>query len=159
MLYFVEEVLPKIRERMGDVPLYMLGSSITEKITALASPSVHAIGFVEDPEPWFAKARVFVAPLRYGAGMKGKIGQSLSLGLPIVTTSIGSEGMGLEADKHVLIADDTDAFADAVVRLYQDEMLWQHLADNGKAHVGQHFSQDAAGKALDRLIAMTGLSA
>ena len=158
MLYFVNEVLPKVRERIGDVPVYMLGSSITERIATLASESVHAIGFVEDPEPWFARARVFVAPLRYGAGMKGKIGQSLSLGLPIVTTSIGAEGMGLETEKHVLIADSADDFAAAVARLYEDLSLWKMLSENGKLHVDLNFSQGSAGKAIDRLIATAEIS-
>ena len=158
MIYFVNDVLPKIRERIGDVPLYMLGSSITEKITALASENVHAIGFVEDPAPWFAKARVFVAPLRYGAGMKGKIGQSLSLGLPIVTTSIGAEGMGLESENHVLIADSSDDFANAVIRLYGGNELWKKMSSNGQMHVDQNFSQGVAGKALDRLLTKTGIS-
>ncbi len=158
MLYFVNEVLPKVRERIGDVPLYMLGSSITERIAALASESVHAIGFVEDPEPWFARAKVFVAPLRYGAGMKGKIGQSLSLGLPIVTTSIGAEGMGLETEKHVLIADSANDFAAAVARLYEDASLWKMLSENGMSHVDLNFSQGSAGKAIDRLIATAGIS-
>jgi glycosyltransferase involved in cell wall biosynthesis len=158
MLYFVQEVLPKICERIGNVSLYMLGSSITDKVAALASETVHAIGFVEDPAPWFARARVFVAPLRYGAGMKGKIGQSLSLGLPIVTTSIGAEGMGLKTDKHVLIADNADDFAAAVVRLYGDTDLWRELSENGKAHVEQNFSHGSVGQAIDRLIAITGVA-
>jgi len=158
MLYFVNQVLPKVRELIGEVPLYLVGSSVTKKIVELASESIHVIGFVEDPEPWFARAKVFVAPLRYGAGMKGKIGQSLSLGLPIVTTSIGAEGMGLETEKHVLIADCPNNFAAAVARLYGDALLWKTLSENGKLHVDLNFSQDSAGKAIDKLIAAAGIS-
>ena len=74
---------------------FIIGSNMSEKVKALASGSVHAIGFVDDPAPYFDRSRVFVCPLRYGAGMKGKLGQSMSHGLPAVTTTIGAEGMGL----------------------------------------------------------------
>jgi glycosyltransferase involved in cell wall biosynthesis len=110
------------------------------------------IGYVEDPVPWFARARVFVAPLRYGAGMKGKIGQSLSLGLPVVTTLIGAEGMLLEDKKNVLIADGAQDFAAAVVKLYQDSVLWRTLAENGRMHIAEHFSNLVARESLARLL-------
>ena len=70
------------------------------------------------------KCRVSVAPLRFGAGMKGKIGEALASGLPVVTTSIGAEGVGLINGEHALIANDSEEFAGAVVRLYQDRFLW-----------------------------------
>jgi hypothetical protein len=74
--------------------------------------------FVRDVEPWFQRARVFVAPLRHGAGMKGKVGQSLAFGLPVVTTRVGAEGMGLTHEIDAMIADDRVGFAEAVIRLY-----------------------------------------
>jgi glycosyltransferase involved in cell wall biosynthesis len=116
------------------------------------SRQIQTIGFVDDPEPWFAKARVFIAPLRYGAGMKGKIGQSLSLGLPVVTTSVGAEGMHLEDGKNVLLADHPRDFAEAVVRLYRDAALWHALARNGREHVASHFSEIVARESLRRLL-------
>ena len=158
MIYFVSEILPMIHRYIGEVPLYMLGSSITAKISALTSNSIHAVGYVEDPVPWFNKSKVFVAPLRYGAGMKGKIGQSLGLGLPIVTTSIGSEGMKLRTEQHVLIADNPDSFAANVSRLYTNKDLWQKLSVNGRSHVDKHFSKYAVGQSIDQLIAMTNIS-
>ena len=110
------------------------------------------IGYVEDPIPWFARARVFVAPLRYGAGMRERSRQSLSLGLPVVTTSIGAEGMHLEDSKNVLIAQSAKDFAAAVVRLYQDPILWRTLAENGRTYIAQHFSSSAARETLARLL-------
>src|SRR5690606_34938096 len=77
--------------------------------------------------PYFNAARIFVAPLRYGAGMKGKIGQSLEYGLPVVTTAIGAEGMDLVHEKHALIADEAEAFGRETLRLYTDEALWKQL--------------------------------
>jgi glycosyltransferase involved in cell wall biosynthesis len=139
--YFVREILPSIKQQISDVEFVMLGSSITDKVRALGTKGIHAIGYVADPEPYFSKARVFVAPLRYGAGMKGKIGQALSFGVPIVSTSIGTEGMGLLNERHLLVADSAPAFAAAVVRLYRDDDLWQRISIAGQDHVRNSFSE------------------
>jgi len=144
IFYFVDEILPQIKEQLGSIPFFILGSSVTGSMKRVESDTVHIIGYVEDPVPWFNKTRVFVAPLRYGAGMKGKIGQSLGLGLPAVTTSIGAEGMMLENGKHVLIADNPTDFANEVIKLYQDPVLWNKLAEQGRLHISQHFSETAA---------------
>ena len=125
MSYFVKEILPLIRQDIPGVVFYMVGSHITETVQALASQDVVAVGYVPDLTPYLDGCRVFVAPLRYGAGMKGKIGQSMGFGLPVVTTSIGAEGMGLIDGEHILIADSPAAFARAVVRLYTDDLLWE----------------------------------
>ena len=92
---FIETVLPKIHARLPEVCLYLIGSHMKDKMKALASETVKIIGWVDEVEPEFAKRRVFVSYLRYGAGMKGKLGQALSSGLPVVSTTIGAEGMGL----------------------------------------------------------------
>jgi glycosyltransferase involved in cell wall biosynthesis len=148
MLHFVREVLPQVEELCGDVELFMLGSSMTEPVRALASSRVHAIGYIEDPAAWFDRARVFVAPLRFGAGMKGKIGHAMSLGLPVVTTPVGAEGMRLEAGRHALIADGAPDFARAVARLIEDDDLWRDMARAALDHVGRHFSQNAASQPM-----------
>ena len=87
-----------------------------------------------------SRCRVFVAPLRFGAGMKGKVGQSMSHGLPIVATKIGAEGMGLRHETEILIADGPQDFANSVNRLYSDEILWRKLSHNGLAHVEANYS-------------------
>ena len=112
-----------------------------DRIASLASPSVCPVGFVADTTPLFDACRVFVAPLRYGAGMKGKIGHSMSHGLPVVTTTVGAEGLALTDGVDVLLADSADAFAEAVVRLYMDDDLWRRMAHASLAHVRQHFSE------------------
>ena len=84
--------------------------------------------------------------------MKGKIGQALSLGLPIVTTSIGAEGMGLENEREVLVADDPRAFAAAVLRLYHDSDLWSRLSSAGREHILANFSESAAKPAISSLL-------
>ena len=150
--HFVRDVYPLIERHIPGIEFTMLGSSITDKVRALRTKTIHAVGYVTDPEPYFAKARVFVAPLRYGAGMKGKIGQALSFGLPIVTTSIGAEGMDLVNERHVLVADDPEAFAAAVVRLYTDNVLWERISAAGRDHVLNNFSELAAKSAIASLL-------
>ena len=93
-------------------------------------------GWVDDIGAFSESARVFVAPLRYGAGVKGKIGQSLAYGLPVVTTSIGAEGMSLVDGRDVLIGDTSEHFARNLVQLYKDQLLWQNLSRNSIEYIG-----------------------
>ena len=152
MLYFVREVFPILRQRLGPIRLYIVGSNPTAEVLGLQSEEVVVTGYVPNVTPYFEKARVFIAPLRFGAGMKGKIGQSMSFGLPIVTTNIGAEGMGLEDGKHVLIADLSPAFADAVVRLYSDEELWQILSVESKNYIHAMYSTSTMESILSEIL-------
>jgi polysaccharide pyruvyl transferase CsaB len=99
VVFFVEEILPLIRKILPDVTFVCVGSDPSERILALASDGITVTGYVPDVSPIFENSRVFVSPLRYGAGMKGKIGQSMGYGLPVVTTTIGAEGIGLVQKK------------------------------------------------------------
>lgn len=146
--WFVREILPIVQRQLPDVVLRVVGSDVPRRIRELASPSVRVLGHVPAVRPVFESSRVFVSPLRYGAGMKGKIGQSMSYGLPVVTTSIGAEGMLLSDGENALVADEPAAFADAVVRLATDEQLWTRVSAAGLEHVERHFSERAALKRL-----------
>ncbi|MDM8560198.1 glycosyltransferase [Candidatus Parabeggiatoa sp. HSG14] len=152
MYSFIEEVLPKIHARLPDVCLYLIGSNMKDKMKALANEHVKVIGWVDHVEPEFAKRRVFVSYLRYGAGMKGKLGQALSVGLPIVTTTIGAEGMGLKEGETALIADQPDSFAEAVCRLYEDSLLWEKLSHQGKAYIEKNYGDSAVRNKLRDLL-------
>ena len=127
--WLVEEIMPIVWEKIR-IPVTLLGNAPGKDVQALESELVSVPGYVKDIAPYFTSHRVFVAPLRYGAGMKGKIGESLAYRLPIVTTSIGSEGVGLTDGVDVLIADDKVAFAQQIFQAYQDELLWRGLACN-----------------------------
>jgi len=150
--YFIKTVLPKIHERLPGVCFYVIGSHIKEEMRALASDTVKIVGWVEEVAPEFAKRRVFVSYLRYGAGMKGKLGQALSLGLPVVTTHIGAEGMGLVQGETAMIADEPEQFAEAVVNLYNDETRWQQMATQGKTYIQHHFGTDMVRQKLQDLL-------
>ena len=143
VLWFVEHVLPSVARSIPDVVLHVVGSKAPEEIRRLDSRHVKVAGFVPDVDPVFDAARVFVSPLRYGAGMKGKIGQAMCAGLPVVTTSVGSEGMLLVDRQNAMVTDDPAAFAAAVVEVYRDPELWTRLSRSGRRHVEAHFSAAA----------------
>jgi glycosyltransferase involved in cell wall biosynthesis len=90
--------------------------------------------------------------LRYGAGVKGKINQSLAYGLPVVATPQAAEGMFLVDGESVLLASDPRSFADAAIRLYRDEQLWRRLSDQGIEVMKEHFSFDAAKRAMQQVV-------
>ncbi|MDL1964394.1 MAG: glycosyltransferase, partial [Deltaproteobacteria bacterium] len=152
IVWFVESVLPLIERKLSLVPLCIVGSHPTESVKLLASPDVIVTGYVKDVCPYFEKARVFVCPLRYGAGIKGKIGQSMAYGLPVVTTSIGAEGMGLTDGHNALIADDEEMFAQKVIKVYQDRKLWETLSLNAMALIEKNYSPAAVKQALRMLL-------
>jgi len=150
--YFVEEIFPRVRSRLPGIEFVILGSNMPPSVLGLAAPGVRPVGYVEDPAPYFHAARVFVAPLRYGAGMKGKVGQAMSAGLPSVATPIAAEGMDLEHERHVLVAGAPGEFADAVIRLCGDDVLWHHLSEQGRQHIEQRFSPAAVRAQLQSLL-------
>ena len=154
--WYVDEIQPHLR-RHEELHLTALGSDPPPDLLARASHDVLIPGFLADVSGYFHGARVFVAPLRYGAGMKGKIGHAMSLGVPVVTTSVGAEGMGLLDGEHALIADTAESFADAIVRLYTDRVLWERLAEKALAKVNAEWSSDAMSRRLQALLEHVGL--
>jgi O-antigen biosynthesis protein len=151
-IWFVEAILPLVRATRPDIRVYLVGSRAPAEVLALGEhPGVVFHGFVEDLEPLLDSVRIAIAPLRYGAGVKGKINMSMSYGQPVVATGVAVEGMHLEGGIDVLVADSAEDFAAAVLRLYEDEALWLQLSANGLANVERHFSFDSARSAVRRM--------
>jgi glycosyltransferase involved in cell wall biosynthesis len=150
-LFYCRDIVPRLRERLPGVVSYLIGSNPPPAVTKLAGNGVEVLGYVPEIEPWFDKCRLSVSPLRYGAGVKGKINHSMSRGLPVVATRTSVEGMHLVEGEEVLVADDPDAFADAIARLYRDEALWNRLSAAGLANVRRHFSPEAAAEPIGRV--------
>ena len=144
VLWFVREVFPAVRAALPDVVFHVIGSKATPEILALAHDGVVVHGFVEDLAPFMDGCRVSLAPLRYGAGVKGKVNMAMSYGLPVVATAAAVEGMHVRSGEDVLVADLPADFAASIVRAYNDAALWKKLSDNGLANVRAHFSFDAA---------------
>ncbi len=154
VLFFCREVMPLIRARIPDVGLKVIGADPPAEILEFAGNGIEILGYVPDVEPYFVNCRLSVAPLRYGAGVKGKVNQSLAHGLPVVATSIAVEGMYLVDGVSVLIANDAPSFAASVTRLYTDPGLWQRLSHGGLAVMERYFSFAAAERAVREALAL-----
>lgn len=145
--WFVAQVWPQVRKALPTVEFHIIGAEAPDSVLALAKvPGVKVIGFVEDLDPVLETLRVGVAPLQYGAGIKGKVAVTMGAGIPCVCTEIAAEGMGIRNDVHALVENDPQRFAEAVVALYQDKKAWTRLAANGRALVRESFG-DAANRA------------
>lgn len=155
VIWFVERILPLIRKQLPTVSFSIVGSNPTRKVKALASATVTVTGYVPDVDPYFAKARVFVSPLRYGAGLKGKLGQSFAYGLPVVTTSIGAEGFALCNGRDAFVADAEEEFAEKVLKVYQDRNLWETFSRNGRSLIEEDFSPEAVKEKVRALLDRT----
>ena len=146
VLWFAREVFPLIREKLP-VNFYIVGSKVTEEIKALEQPGNGIIvkGFVSEEElsELYRTCRLVVVPLRYGAGVKGKVVEAIYNGAPIVTTSVGSEGIPGVEDV-LLVEDQPEAFANTVVKTYSDTGKLRELAEKTQSYIRDHFSIDAA---------------
>lgn len=152
-LYFVSEIQPLLREEIVGIKTYVIGGDPPASIKELSSRDVFVTGYVPDLAQYFDNCRLSVAPLRFGAGVKGKVLTSLSYGLPIVASSMAIEGLHLTAGKDVLVADNPADFCQAVVSLYRGETLWNQLSKNGLEVVAQHFSRAAVRSELVQWLA------
>ena len=146
--YFHSEIFPLIRRELPNVNFVVIGEELRDVLkeqpgfdVLVGDPAVKLVGFVEDLSEHYDWVRVMVVPLRYGSGVKGKVLTALSYGVPCVSTSIGSEGMGMTPGTDILQADKPVDFAREVVRLYTDEALWEKLSENGIKVVRENFSE------------------
>ena len=151
MQWFADEILPLLLAEEPGLILHVVGDIDDASRRALARDGLAIHGRVGDIEPLMQSCRVSVAPLRFGAGVKGKVNQAMSHGLPVVVTSIAAEGMFLADGANALIADDAMGFAQAVLRLYRDPGLWLHLSDGALENVRAHFSVEQARETLRRV--------
>ena len=129
--YFVSEVMPLLRQTLPNVCFYAVGSNPPDEIKNLAADDVIITGFIEDLNSFLDNMRVSVAPLRYGAGIKGKIGTAMAVGLPVVATSLAAEGMALKNGENIRIADDPESFAKVIAEVYKNESLWKKISRSG----------------------------
>jgi GT2 family glycosyltransferase len=154
MRWYAREILPHVRRLLPGVKTYVIGSRMTASIEALAADDFVILGYVPDIAPWLDGCRVSISPLRYGAGVKGKINTAMSHGLPVVATTPSVEGMHLAAGEDVLVADEPAAFAAAIARVHEDRAMWEQLSAAGRANIERHFSRAAARAALTELLSM-----
>ena len=149
--WLVQDILPELQCSHPALRLSLVGANPTAEVLALASASVTVTGFVSEArlQELYAAARVVLVPLRFGAGVKGKVVEAMQIGVPVVTTSIGLQGM--EGLQEIMPAtDDVAAFVAQARRLLDDDLLWQRQARAAHAYIQEHFSM----RAMQRVFAL-----
>ncbi len=134
--YFIEQVWPLVQAQVPEMKFIIAGSQMPPELAAFdGQNNIEARGFIPDLDSFFEEIRLTVAPIRYGAGIKGKVAMSLAHGVPVVCTPCAAEGMALGDGSQVLIAEEPGALAGAVIKLYQDSRLWAAMSRNGQEFV------------------------
>lgn len=147
--YFIEQILPLLGKEIPGIRLTVAGEVSQHELKGLDLSLVDFTGYVSDLRPLFEKALVYVAPLRFGAGIKGKIIEAANYGVPVVTTSIGAEGIGLVDGMDILVADNAPLLCESIVKLHRSPELWEKLRNNGHRYVERNFSQSAFRTRID----------
>lgn len=154
--YFRGEVLPLIDSRLVRAhPVWVVGNAAAQVVQKLdrTTAGLQVVGWVPSLRPYWEKARISVVPLRYGAGTKRKLIQSLMAGLPCVTTRVGTEGLDLSDGREVLLRDDPESFAEGIARLLQDQQLWTSLARRGRRWAVRRHGRRAARRRFEQILA------
>jgi glycosyltransferase involved in cell wall biosynthesis len=148
--HLVSDILPRVNPRLlAEHPLWIVGNASDDKVAQLGlAPHVHVVGWVPSVLPYLSRARVMTVPLRYGAGTKGKLIQSLAVGTPVVSTSVGIEGLDVMDARDVIVADDAAAFAKSIETLLTNEEVWVRLADRGHTHMAANHSHEVVKERL-----------
>ncbi len=146
--YFLDEIWPRVLERLPSCVFHIVGSDMPDEFRARATANVVPVGHVRDLDTFLDKMRLTVAPLRYGAGVKGKIGSSLANALPCVASPIAAEGMGLAIGEAIAVAESPAEFAERIASLHENEVDWTNMSDAGWRYVSEQYSLDAARKRI-----------
>jgi sugar transferase (PEP-CTERM/EpsH1 system associated) len=146
--YFHDRVLPLIIEQVPDAHFYIVGAEPSKRVRAMAGPHVTVTGFVDSVADYLAKADVSVSPMRVGAGLKNKILEAMIHRVPVVTTSLGNQGIGAVPNESILVGDTPRAFADHVVALLRDREYRDRIGDAGRDFVAESFSFDVVSRRL-----------
>jgi glycosyltransferase involved in cell wall biosynthesis len=141
-VYFCHEILPYIRELIHDIQVWIVGASPSAQVTQLANESVHVTGYVEDIVPFYKKSMVSIVPIRAGGGTRLKILEAMAFGRPVVSTTIGCEGLDVINGEHLLVADDPRKFAEQTIRLLKDKSLYCRIAENARDLVVNKYDWD-----------------
>ncbi len=142
VLWFVREIMPLLSSQGRNDVLSIYGSKMDDEIKALKSDTVDPVGFVEQIADAYDRHRIFVAPLRSGAGIKGKVLSALAHGIPCVLTPTAAEGIGLRSGHDCFIAETPKDWATAIEQLNTDKALWQKISANAQAYMADAFSFD-----------------
>jgi sugar transferase (PEP-CTERM/EpsH1 system associated) len=151
VMWFARSIYPMVRQHVTDSRFYVVGQRPVAEVRALpeSDPSIDVTGYVPDASPYISKSACLIVPLRSGGGMRVKILEALARGIPVVSTTIGYEGIDLIPGKHLLVADTPEEFAAAVVELLRDPQRGAELAAAGRERLLERYDWKAVCPAMD----------
>lgn len=141
--WFCNHILPLIRQEIPNAEMWIVGNNPLPEVLDLTNEFIHVTGRVEDVRPYYEKSSVCIIPLRAGGGTRLKILESMALGRPVVSTSIGYEGIAAQDGENILVADDPETFARQSIRLLQDEQIRQKIVTKARDFVVANYDWDA----------------
>ena len=147
-VYFCRDILPRIKQKVSEIEIWIVGRDPVHEVMQLDGNGVHVTGRVADVLPYYRKSSVCVVPLRAGGGTRLKILEAMALGRPVVSTSIGCEGLDVDDGEHLLIADSSEQFAEKTVRLLTDKTLYEHITTNARKLVVSRYDWDGIAEQL-----------
>ena len=150
-LFIAREIMPLVWREVDRIRLVLVGYAPPKEVQALAGPRIVVTGYVPDIEPYMDQARVNLAALRFGAGVKGKVVEALRLGVPVVTTTCGAEGVGIESGRDAIVAEGPEALAQAVISLFRDADRCAELSAAGVELVKRRFSRALTRSAIETI--------
>jgi glycosyltransferase involved in cell wall biosynthesis len=159
--HFLRFVFPLVRRRASEVRFVIAGRGAPKRLQRLArrTAGVEVLGPVEDAEPLFRRARVFVEASRSGGGTRLKVLNALARGLPVVASPEGAGGLDVVAGEHLFVESDPESMAEVVARIMHDEEVWRLLSENGRALIRSRYLAEAAYRPLDEVLSGVGANA
>ncbi len=151
-LYLVKEILPLVRKQKPEITLTLAGASPHPDVKALESNNVHVTGWVEDIREYYAKARIFIAPMQIGTGLQNKLLEAMAMKIPSITSPLANQALEAEPDKEILVGNSPEEFADYIIKLLDDKKRSEKLADNGFSFVQNNYNWESATGKLEKII-------
>ncbi len=151
-LYLVKEILPLVRKQKPEITLTLAGASPHPDVKALESKNVHVTGWVEDIREFYAKARIFIAPMQIGTGLQNKLLEAMAMKIPSITSPLANQALEAEPGKEILVGNSPEEFAEYIIKLLDDKKLSEKLADNGYSFVQNNYNWESATGKLEKII-------
>ena len=142
LMWFIDEIWPKVHKNDDEIKLKIIGKNPDNRLVeaSVLNDNISLLGFIEDLEPFFQDSRIFIAPLRFGSGIKVKVLNAMYRGIPIITTDIGIEGLKVENEKHLLYSNDPDKWVDDINKLMTQKNLWTNINQNSRDLVKEKYT-------------------
>jgi len=150
--FFMEDIYPLIKEKDPNFKITIVGSGPSEKIKSYKNENINITGFVKDVKPYMWNSSVFIVPLRMGGGTRFKVVEAMAAGIPVISTSLGCEGIPAKDGEHILIRDNPADFADAVFEAATNQELAQRLRENGIKFAKENVDWEIVGNKLNKEI-------